>query len=452
MEQFAAIVIGAGQAGVPLAQAFAKAGKKTALIERAEVGGTCVNYGCTPTKTLVGIAKVAQTVRRAAEFGVHTSRPEVDMRKARELKRAMVNDFREGLESSLAKTENLELIRGHALFTGPKRVELNLTDGNTCALEGSQIFLNVGTRPLIPDLEGLDTVPYLDNQSIMELDEVPESLLILGGGYIGLEFGQMFARFGTKVTILDHGKRFLPREDDDVAEAILKILKEDGIDVRSGIDAKQVAKTANGIQLKTDNDTFEATHLLVATGRRPNTDDLGLDKAGIDTDEHGFIKVDEHLKATADGVYGLGDAKGGPAFTHISYDDYRILKTNLLEHGNRTTEGRLIPNTVFIDPQLGRVGLNELEAKQSGTPYRVAKLEMGHVARAVETYETRGFIKALVDPKTDKILGVSVLGTEGGEIMAMLQLAMQGGLTGKDLANSIFAHPTLAEALNNLFA
>ncbi|AIE86120.1 mercuric reductase [Fimbriimonas ginsengisoli] len=449
-EAFDAIVIGAGQGGDPLARAFAQSGKRTALIERAAVGGTCVNYGCTPTKTLVHIAKVANTVRRSEEYGVHSSAPEMDMLKVRELKRAIVADFRDGTEAKIKKVANLELIYGHARFTSPKTVTVGPR-----TLQAETICVNTGTRPLIPPVEGLDKVPYLDNASIMELDRVPDSLLIMGGGYIGLEFGQMYARFGSRVTIFEHGTRFLPREDRDVADEVLKILREDGIDIRLGYNVKRVshdgarlhlgAETANG------KERFEGTDLLVAVGRRPNTDDLGIELAGIEVDEHGYIKTDPKLKTTAPGIFALGDVKGGPAFTHISYDDFRLLKENLIDGGDRKITGRPIPYCMFTDPQLGRVGLSEEEAKKNGIDCKVCKMPMANVARALEMNESRGFIKALVDPGTDKILGAAVLGVEGGEVMSMIELAMLGGLTATDLRNGILAHPTLSELLNNLF-
>jgi len=450
LEKYDAIVIGSGQGGVPLARAFAKAGKRTALIERRDLGGTCINYGCTPTKMMVGAAKVAHTVRRAGEYGVVVEPPTIDMEKIRANKRAIVGDFRGSMEVALGKTPNLDVICGHATFAGPREISVNEK-----TLTADLIFINVGTRALVPEIGGLRDVPYLTNESIMELDHVPKTLTVLGGGYIGLEFGQMFSRFGSKVTILDHGQQFLPREDQDVSNEVLKILRDEGLRILSGIATDCATNKGEKIRMGysdgPDDHTLTTDALLVAVGRQPNTDDLGLDAGGLETDAHGYIKADAKLRTNVEGVYVLGDVKGGPAFTHISYDDFRILKANLLDGKDRTTEDRPLPYTMFIDPQLGRIGLTEAEAKKQGLNFRVAKMEMTHVARALEVNESLGFVKALIDRDTDKILGAAVLGIEGGEIMSMIQLAMAGGLTAKDLNETIFAHPTLAELLNNLF-
>jgi len=420
------------------------------LIEKRNLGGTCINYGCTPTKTMVGAAKVAHIVGRAAEYGVQTTPGSVDMRKVRDLKRNIVNDFRGSIEKALAKVPTLDVIYGHATFTGPREVTVN-----DRTLIADLIFINTGTRPLVPDIDGLNGIPYLTNESIMEMDHVPETLAVLGGGYIGLEFGQMFSRFGAKVTILDHGESFLPREDKDVSDEVLNILSEEGLHIRSGVVTDCATCSGDKIRLGyTDDgksDALTVESILLAVGRKPNTDDLGLDAAGIQMDKRGYIRADSRLSTNVEGVYALGDVKGGPAFTHISYDDFRILKANLLEGQNRTIENRPVPYTMFIDPQLGRIGLTEADAKKLGLKFRVAKMTMTHVARALEINETRGFIKALIDCETDKILGAAVLGVEGGEVMSMIQLAMAGGFTAKDLNETIFAHPTLAELLNNLF-
>jgi pyruvate/2-oxoglutarate dehydrogenase complex dihydrolipoamide dehydrogenase (E3) component len=448
-DHYDAIVIGAGQGGDPLARALAGAGRRTALIEREAVGGTCVNYGCTPTKTMVHIAKVAETVRRAADYGVRSSAPRIDMLKVRALKRGIVDEFRTGTEKGISKVKGLDLIYGHASFVDAGTVLIKLREGGVRTVTAETIVINVGTRPFIPPIEGLSQAPYLDNRTIMELDHVPETLIVLGGDYIGLEFGQMFSRLGSKVTVLEHSARFLPREDADVADEILKILREDGLEIRLGVGVKRVS---GHVSLDLDSgDTVDGSELLVAVGRRPNTDDLGAAGAGIELDERGFIKADSHLRTTASGVYVLGDVKGGPAFTHISYDDQRVLRANLIDGEDRTIDGRYVPNCTFIDPQLGRIGLSETEAKAQGIDYRLCKMPMSNVARAVEMNESRGFIKVLVSKQTDQILGAAVLGVEGGEIMSMIELAMLGGLTAKQLNNAIFAHPTLSELLNNLF-
>lgn len=448
MEQFDAIVIGAGQGGVPLAKAFATAGFKTAIIERAAVGGTCINYGCTPTKTLVHIAKVAQTVRRASEYGIEASQPLVRMPMVRELKRAIVEDFRAGTEKGLLETKNLELVCGHARFAAPHEIEVG-----SRRLRADRIVINTGARPTILPIEGLDKVPFLDNRTLMELDVLPESLVILGGGYLGLEFGQMFARFGSKVTIVEAGPRFMPREDEDVADEVAKVLREDGIDLLIGHKADKVEGDDRGVTLRLIGPdgpkTVTGSHLLVAVGRTPNTDDLNLPEAHVEMDHRGWIKVNSQLETTVSGIYAIGDVNGGPAFTHISYDDYRVLRDNLIDGKHRTTEVRPVPYVVFIDPELGRIGLTEAKAKEMGIAYRCARMPMTQVARAIEMNETRGFLKVLFDAE-QMILGASVFGVEGGEIMSMIQLAMMGRLRLPDLQNAIFAHPTLSELLNNL--
>ncbi len=451
-----AIVIGAGQAGGPLSTALAQAGKKTAIIERIHVGGTCINEGCTPTKTMVASARVAYLTRRGADYGVHTGPISIDMTVVRKRKRDMVDSFRNGSQRRIEGTEGVDLLMGEAHFTGPKTLEVRLADGETRQLTAETIFINAGARPSKPTLRGLDTVPILDSTSIMELDIVPQHLLVLGGGYVGLEFGQMFRRFGSQVTIIQRGPRLLAREDDDVADQVADILREDGLEILLETTPLHVEQVGDGkIQLTVKTPTGERTltgsHLLIAAGRTPNTDWLNLPVTGVITDKHSFIQVDDRLETNIPGIYALGDIKGGPAFTHISYDDFRIIRTNLLENGNATIAERLVPYTVFIDPQLGRVGLSEAEARAKGYHIKVAKMPMNYVARALEVDESRGFMKVIVDASTSQILGCAVLGIEGGEIMAMLQIAMMGKLPYTVLQNAVFAHPTLAEALNNLF-
>jgi pyruvate/2-oxoglutarate dehydrogenase complex dihydrolipoamide dehydrogenase (E3) component len=453
-QTYDAIVVGSGQGGGPLSTALADAGMRTALIERKHVGGTCINEGCTPTKTMIASGRVAYLARRATDYGVHTGPISIDMQKIRQRKRDIVTSFREGSESKIKKAKNLDLIFGEASFVDPKTLTIR-SSGEARQVSAPQIFINAGTRASHPKLDGLDTVPFLDNISIMELGELPEHLLILGGGYIGLEFGQLFRRLGSSVTIVQSGPQLLTREDPDVADEVRKILEQDGITVLLNVEATRVASDASHIRLEiTDTGkatTLDGSHLLVATGRIPNSDSLNLPAAGIKTDAHGFIQVNDHLETNVPGIYALGDIKGGPAFTHISYDDFRIIRTNLLEHGHASIKNRIVPYTVFIDPQLGRVGVTEAEARREGGQIQVAKLPMSSVARALEIDETRGFMKAIIDAKSKQILGVAILGIEGGEVMAVLETAMMGKLPYTALRDATYAHPTLAESLNNLF-
>ena len=454
--QYDAIVIGAGQAGGPLSTALANAGWKTAIIERVHVGGTCINEGCTPTKTMVASARVAYLARRGADYGVHTGPITIDMRKVRQRKRDIVDSFRNGSQSRIEGTEGVDLLMGEAHFTGPKTLEVAFPNGELRQLSAPAIFINAGARPARPSLPGIDNIPTLDSTSIMELDTVPDHLLIIGGGYIGLEFGQMFRRFGSQVTIIQRGAKLLAREDTDVADAVANIMREDGIEVLLETRPLRVEQSAGGaihltVQTPTGERTLTGSHLLEAAGRVPNTDWLNLDATGVRTDKKGFIEVNERLETSVPGIYGLGDIKGGPAFTHISYDDFRIIRTNLIEHGDATIRHRLVPYTVFIDPQLGRVGISESEARERKLNIKVAKMPMNYVARALEVDESRGFMKAVVDADTNQILGCAILGIEGGEMMAMLEMAMMGNLPYTVLRDAIFAHPTLAEAFNNLF-
>ncbi len=452
-----AIVIGSGQAGGPLAADLVDAGKKTALVERARLGGTCVNWGCTPTKTMVASARVAYLARRAKDFGVQTGRVEVDLLAVRKRKRDIVRAFGGETPDRAKKKANRTIVYGEARFVGAREIEVRAkTGGELRRLSADSIFINTGARPSRPELPGLADVEALDSTSIMELDRVPEHLIVLGGGYIGVEFAQMFRRFGSRVTLVQRANALLAREDPDVAEAVAAILREDGVDVLLGAEARRVERAKKReVQLHVSDGTRSRTivgsHLLVATGRTPNTERLDLATAGIEVDEKGFIVVDSRLRTTAAGVWALGDVKGGPAFTHISYDDYRIIRTNVIEGGRATTNGRLVPYTVYLDPELGRVGVTESEARARGSKIRVAKLGMDSVARALERDEPRGFIKVVVDAKTDRILGCAVLGIEGGEIMSMLQIAMMGKLPSSALREAIFAHPALAESLNNVF-
>jgi pyruvate/2-oxoglutarate dehydrogenase complex dihydrolipoamide dehydrogenase (E3) component len=456
MDEYDAIIIGAGQAGGPLSTALAQDGQKTAIIERVHVGGTCINEGCTPTKTMVASARVAYLTRRAADYGVETGPVSIDMKVVRKRKRDIVESFRSGSQRRIVSAEGVDLLMGEARFVGPKVVEVHLNNGEIRTLTANTIFINAGDRPSIPPIDGIKDVLTLDSTSIMELDSVPEHLLVFGGSYIALEFGQMFRRFGSRVTIIQRSAHLLSREDTDIADEVANILREDGVEILLEASVLHVAQNLNGsvemvVRTADGEQILTGSHLLVAAGRVPNSDWLNLKAAGIETDKRGFIRVNEKLETNVPGIYALGDIKGGPAFTHISYDDFRIIRTNLIEHGDASIRDRLVPYTVFIDPQLGRVGLSESEARASGRAIRVAKMPMNYVARALEIDESRGFMKAVVDAESGQILGCAVLGIEGGEIMAMLQMAMMGKLPYTVLRDAVFAHPTLAESLNNLF-
>jgi pyruvate/2-oxoglutarate dehydrogenase complex dihydrolipoamide dehydrogenase (E3) component len=405
---------------------------------------------------MVASARVAYLAGRGADYGVQTVPVRVDLAKVRQRKQAIVESFRSGGRKRLEQTPNCHLLMGEARFTGPHTVEVALNDGGTRTLTADKVFINTGCRPSRPPLRGLDSVPALDSTSIMELEAVPRRLLVLGGGYIGLEFGQMFRRFGADVSVVQSGKQLLAREDADVAEEVAKILREDGIETLLETQADRVEQGAGGevrltVMRGGQERTLAGSHLLVATGRVPNTDRLNLAAAGVGTDAKGFIRVNERLETNVPGVYALGDVKGGPAFTHISYDDYRILEKNLLGGGGAVTTGRMVPYTVFIDPQLGHIGLHEHEARAQGRNVRVARMPMTWVARALETDESRGLVKATVDPDTKQILGCTVLGLEGGEVMTMVQIAMMGKLPYTALRDGTFSHPGLGEGLNSLF-
>jgi pyruvate/2-oxoglutarate dehydrogenase complex dihydrolipoamide dehydrogenase (E3) component len=405
---------------------------------------------------MVASARLAYQARRAAEYGVRTGPVSVDLAAVRERKRAMVSGARENYASRLAQ-DGLELIEGEARFTGPKTVEITLTHGGTRQVSAPVIVIDAGTRPRTLAISGAGDVPVLDSTSIMELDEIPEHLIIAGGGYVGLEFAQMFRRFGSQVTVIQVAPRLMMTEDEDVSDEVAAILRDDGITILTSATPVRVEPARAGrlrLTVRTEDGErqIEGSHLLSATGRVPNTEALTPEAAGIRLDAHGFIEVDEYLATSVPGVYAMGDIKGGPAFTHLSYDDYRILRANLVGHQKASTRDRIVPYAMFIDPQLGRAGLTEREAAAQGRAIRVAKLPMSAVIRAIETGETRGFMKAVVDAGSGQILGCAVLGSEGGEIMTIIQAAMLGKLTYRDMAAAIFTHPLLAEGLNTLFA
>lgn len=493
-----AIIVGSGQSGTPLASAFAAAGRKTAIVERGAIGGTCVNVGCTPTKTLVASGRVAHLAGRAADYGVGPKNQTpaelgVDMVKVRQRGRDIVTSFRGGSEARLERA-GVDVYRGSAAFSGPKTLQITpTTAGPRKTIEGDLIFLNTGERPARPSLPGLEMMPparVLDSTSILQLGVVPAHLIVVGGGYVGLEFAQLFRRLGAEVTVVQHGSQVLPREDTDVAEALTKILQDEGINVLLSADVTAVAASggedtseerpiaaeivvAGPDHVQVSKKDVRASHILLAAGRKPNTEDLNLQAANVKTNARGHIVVDDKLATSAPGIYALGDVHGGPAFTHMSYDDYRILTSNLLPRTSKipgrgekdpqmTTASsksrNYTPYVVYTDPQLGHVGIHERDvtaASLSKTDYSHVKsvsMPMTSVARALETDETGGLMKATVNVETGEILGFTCLGIEGGEVMAMVQTAMMGGLRWWDLEEAVWAHPSLAESLNNLFA
>lgn len=455
-ESFDAIIIGSGQGGGPLAGAFAASGRRTALIEREHVGGTCINTGCTPTKTMIASGRVAWLARRAADYGVRTGEISIDMEVVRQRKRAIVEQFRSGSESRLRKTEGLELIEGQARFVGDRTIEVTMNAGGTRTLASETIVVNVGERPRPLEIDVPTDVTVHDSTSIMELDEVPGHLVVIGGGVIGLEFGQLFRRLGSDVTIVHRSGRLAGREDPDIADEIAGIFREDGIALE--LNASPVSIEREGDHLSIDierrdgsAEKLRATHVLAAAGRIPNTDTLDVERTGLELDKRGYIETDDRLATRVPGIYAIGDVRPGPKFTHISYDDFRILKANLIDGGSRSVSDRQVPYTVFIDPQLGRVGMSEQQAREAGVPYRIAKMPMRSVARALETDESRGMMKILVHAETDRIIGAAVLGIEGGEVMSMIEIAMMGDLPYTALRDGVFAHPNLSEALNNVF-
>jgi pyruvate/2-oxoglutarate dehydrogenase complex dihydrolipoamide dehydrogenase (E3) component len=456
MKKYDAIIIGSGQAGTPLAKRMALSGKKTAIIEKRLVGGTCINDGCTPTKAMIASAKLAYNAAHCDDMGVKVKEFTIDLPLIKKRKDGIVKTFHDGAQKGLEATKGLDLIFGEAMFTGDKTISVKLNNGGTEEYSADLIFINTGAKTTIPDIPGLNNIDYLTSTSILELETVPEHLLVIGASYIGMEFGQMFLRFGSKITMLETSPRALPKEDEDIAEEVVKILAGEGITFHVDAKVTRLTKKADGkieaeLSLSGKAHHITCSHVLIAAGRKPQTETLQLPKAGVELDGRGYVKVNDKLETNIKGIYALGDVKPGPAFTHVAYNDYTIVNRNINEGADLSIKDRLIPYCMFTDPPLGRVGITEAEAKKQKLNYKVAKLPMEHVARAIEVGETRGFMKAVVDADTKKILGVAILGQEGGEIVSVMQMAMMGGITYDQIRFMMFAHPTYSESLNNLF-
>ena len=451
-EKYDAIVIGTGQSGPSLAVRLASAGRKTAIIERKLFGGTCVNVGCIPTKTLIASARAAHVVRRGADFGVVVGGDiTVDMARVKARKDAVVRQSNEGVTKWLGNTPNLTVLEGHARLESPRTVRVNER-----LLEAREIFLNVGGRASMPDMPGVTEVSYLTNSSMMEIDFLPEHLVIIGGSYIGLEFAQMYRRFGSRVTVVEMGPRLIAREDEEVSAAIQKILEGEGVEIRLNARCITVAKRGNGVAagLSCEGGPPQVTgsHLLLAVGRVPNTDDLGLEKAGVKTDARGYIVVDDELRTNVPGIWALGDANGRGAFTHTSYNDYEIVAANLLDGGRRRVTDRIPAYALYIDPPLGRAGMTEREAKTSSRKVLIGRMMMSRVGRARERGETQGFMKILVDAQTSLILGAALLGIEADEAIHSILDVMYARAPYTVIQKAVHIHPTVSELIPTLLA
>jgi len=454
-EHYDLLVLGSGEAGKYIAWTMASAGKKAAAIERHYIGGSCPNIACLPSKNIIYSAKVAHLAKHAADFGLPTSHESVNMAVVRERKRAMVSGLIAMHEDRFSKTHT-ELILGEGRFVAPKTIEVTLANGGTRLVTGTHVVISTGSRATIPSIPGLRESKPLTHIEALELDQVPKHLLVLGGGYVGLEFAQAFRRFGSRVTIIESNARLLHDEDDDIAQAVTSVLAGEGIELVNNAEVRKVQGTSGQlVTVKLDCDgrptRLEGTHLLVATGRTPNTDRIGLDTAGVKLTPKGHVQVNERLETTSEGIFAVGDCAGSPHFTHIAFDDFGVVRDNLLGRP-RVTTGRLVPSCLFLDPELARVGLNEITAKRNGIPYRLLKLPMQAVLRTRTTGETTGFIKALIGANDDAILGFSAFGQSAGELMATVQLAMSAKLPYTAVRDSIFTHPTYSEGLVYLFS
>jgi pyruvate/2-oxoglutarate dehydrogenase complex dihydrolipoamide dehydrogenase (E3) component len=455
-QHFDAVVIGTGQGGSPLAVRLAQSGRRTAVIERAEFGGTCVNVGCTPTKSYVASARAAHVARHAAELGVQVGPVSVDLAAVKARKDRIIGHSRSGVEKWLRGTEKITVFNGHARFTGAHTLAISGPDGQLLnELNADEIFINTGTRAVVPPLEGIQRIPYYTNSTLLELTALPDHLAIIGGSYIALEFAQVFRRFGSRVSVLVRGERVLNREDADFAESVQKVLAREGVEFHFGVQPTRVEPHphhANDVCIGFEQNipAMEASHLLVATGRTPNTDDLGLDAAGIETDRHGTIIVDGQLRTSVPGVWAIGDVNGRGAFTHTSYDDFHIVAANLLDGGARSVDTRIMTYAVFVDPPLARVGMSEEEVRKSGREALIATMPMSRVGRASERGETDGFMKALVDAKSKQILGAGIHGIEGDEAIHTFVDIMTAGAPYPTLQYAMHVHPTISELVPTL--
>jgi pyruvate/2-oxoglutarate dehydrogenase complex dihydrolipoamide dehydrogenase (E3) component len=444
-QHYDAIVIGTGQAGPSLAMRLAKAGRKIAIIERSHFGGTCINTGCIPTKTLIASARAAWLARRASEYGVQIEGDiRVDMARVKARKDAVVSQYTNGLARRLEETPNVSVIRGHARFTGPHTIAVNEDQ-----LQADEIFINVGARALVPDIPGLAQVGYLTNSSIMDVDFLPPHLVVLGGSYVALEFAQMYRRFGSEVTVVEASPRLISREDPEVSEAVRGFLEAEGITIHVGTRAQRVAKqdsmVAVSVAAGDRASEIKGTHLLLAIGRAPNTDDLGLDKAGVKTDKRGYIEVDDELRTSVPGIWALGEVNGRGAFTHTSYNDYEVVAANLLAHEKRKVTDRITAYALYTDPPLGRAGMSVSEARASGRKLLAGRVNMSRVHRAWARGEKEGFMSVVVDANTREILGATVLGIEGDEVVHSLLDAMYAGAASTVIERAVHIHPTVSE-------
>jgi pyruvate/2-oxoglutarate dehydrogenase complex dihydrolipoamide dehydrogenase (E3) component len=442
-----AIIIGTGQAGPSLAARLTKEGQKVAIIERKLFGGTCVNVGCIPTKTLVASARAAHMARRGADFGVVVGGEiSVDMKKVKARKDGVVRQSNQGVTNWLKNMEGLTVYEGHGRLTSANTVSVN---GDV--LEARQIILNVGARPAVPDMPGLDGVDYLTSSSMMDVDYLPEHLVIVGGSYIGLEFAQMYRRFGSRVTVVELGDRLIPRDDEDISAAVKEILENEGVDIRLNSDCIRAGKNGDGIALDVScepgPERVTGSHLLLAVGRRPNTHDLGAEEAGLALDERGYVTVDDQLRTNVPGIWAIGDVNGRGAFTHTSYNDYEILAANLLDNDPRRVSDRLTTYGLFIDPPLGRVGMTEREARETGREILIGKMQMARIGRARERSETQGFMKILIDAKTERILGAAILGIGGDEVVHSLLDVMYADAPYTVIQRAVHIHPTVSELI-----